>query len=622
MLQHLPLELVAQVADILGEASLGNLIPLAQTSRHTRLSVLPALYSSIAIYSRTQLERFASLLGQLPRGSPLDPATRIRSLRLGPRDTLASASETSHYFSSISFYSGGDDGSSDDSGAADGHDDTDDGDNDRVDRRWLLTARILERCSSLQDLVIWDGLLGEPAQASKAGSRRATGLWALHPEARLQTLALPFLWRGGASLPSPSLLPALSDLTQLDVVNSGLTTHDIRILSHYRRLRLFRWYYRPLGMTELELLLETLKRGWRQQQQRDATAAAGTPAHIPAIDDLDVYIVANSGMLAQIEGYLVSQTPGFVFVDPYLAVVSPDSRVPSPEPPRRTLPPQVLPRAMRERRRARRRGHSGGDEPRGPAELDQYEVNFLFHRRRAGMQGFAPGAAPQLPQAWLDHLASLQQQSLDQDPSAAPVQAPPILGGFPTESAEDQFARRIMEREKRLAAGAAAAAAAGGQPADTASADTEATGTTADASARQKPPRSANGAGPADAAAAPSHDGLDETWISTAVTWFHAHRLIFERVRWKRAIEAWEAEWQLDPEASDDEDRGRGGRGKASREDDGGGDGGGDVDDAVAVAADDDGLPFGRGHAVRRDARQDEIEQGLETLLLSQLADL
>ncbi|EPQ28555.1 uncharacterized protein PFL1_03859 [Pseudozyma flocculosa PF-1] len=452
MLQHLPLELVAQVADILGEASLGNLIPLAQTSRHTRLSVLPALYSSIAIYSRTQLERFASLLGQLPRGSPLDPATRIRSLRLGPRDTLASASETSHYFSSISFYSGGDDGSSDDSGAADGHDDTDDGDNDRVDRRWLLTARILERCSSLQDLVIWDGLLGEPAQASKAGSRRATGLWALHPEARLQTLALPFLWRGGASLPSPSLLPALSDLTQLDVVNSGLTTHDIRILSHYRRLRLFRWYYRPLGMTELELLLETLKRGWRQQQQRDATAAAGTPAHIPAIDDLDVYIVANSGMLAQIEGYLVSQTPGFVFVDPYLAVVSPDSRVPSPEPPRRTLPPQ--------------------------------------------------------------------------------------------------------------------------------------------------------------------------TWISTAVTWFHAHRLIFERVRWKRAIEAWEAEWQLDPEASDDEDRGRGGRGKASREDDGGGDGGGDVDDAVAVAADDDGLPFGRGHAVRRDARQDEIEQGLETLLLSQLADL
>ncbi|KAN0061703.1 hypothetical protein ACQY0O_005695 [Thecaphora frezii] len=592
-----PVSACGAVGHHLDQDSPTGLLPLAQACRHTRLSLLAVLYSAIAITGARQLELFVQLLQELPTSSPLEPAVHIRSLRLGPKDTLASASETSHYFSSVNFFPA-------DANVGDSNDGGDGG-RGSVDRRWILTARILERCASLQDLIIWDGLLGEPPTSTSSGSTPVAappaatvaaapryGLWALHPDARLQSLALPFLWRGGANLPSPEMLPGISELEQLDVVNSGLTTHDVRVLATFPRLKLFRWYYRPLGMNELEMLLETLQKRCREVGQGHGSA-----------EDLQIFLAANNGMLAQIEGYLHSQTPGFVFIDPYLPIVDPDSRVASPEPPPRRLPPQVIPRRIRPRSTIQ------------PAVLDQHETNFLFHRRRAGMQGFAPGAAPQLPQAWVDHLKALQQQQhqANQDSTAAlPVVALPILGGFPTESAEDQFARRIMEREKRL------------EKARAERLQNETQGTfAAENQGRADGQGEAGGplTGPSAIEGDEGDDGAErveavQTWIATAVEWFHTQRLVFDRRRWKRAVEAWEDEWQFDNDDDNDDNDNDDNDNDDNDNDDN------DNDNEESDAHRRRSADVPESESDRHGPEYAEFQQGIETLLLSQLADL
>lgn len=246
----LPLQLTSQhliVAQELAHVSFSSLLALAASCTALRESALPLLYHSLEASSPSQLATLASLLRLAP-----SLGSHIRRLRLGPWDVLAAASSNAHAFSALNPLS--------------------------LSVRTEDASAILSTCSNLVDLIIWDGLVGSPPLGS------------LPPSARLEHLALPFLWRGGVCVPSPHDFPQLEQLNQLDVVLSGLTGAGVRAISQFKELKVLRWYYRPMGVQEIGMLVRGLAEGLDDERQGIAPGR-------------QIVLAANNGKLAQIGGF-------------------------------------------------------------------------------------------------------------------------------------------------------------------------------------------------------------------------------------------------------------------------------------------------------------------------------
>lgn len=433
-------------------------LTLASVCYHTRQAVLGHLYHSICCPTAQSLSTFADLLDASPELGAL-----IRCLRLGPWDILASASTSSHDFSGVNPKATG--------------------------KRASEAGRILARCSRLDELVIWDALLGRP------------GLASLHEEARLKRLSLPYLWRGGHTIPCSSaprnrsvaqaaaptkvtqrspaaVMPQLEQLEVLEVLLSGLTSSDIASIATFPHLRVFRWFYRPLGLSEIEVLFRKLDEEWKRRGTRPK--------------DMEIFIAANNGKLAQMEGWLAAHSSGSIGLD--------DAFV------------QEVTHAM-------------ADMEVVEGEKDP-ETDFLNARRAAGREGFVPGAAPVFnrPQVSSDP-APVQAQAHApattttlmppssahtshtprSTPSMLEAGAPPrpdfILGGFPTEDAEDVYARRLSEWQRRL--------------------EERQEGASNDVNKAPEP----------------------TDYLGMAGQWLREGRLHFDLRRWRAAVMAWELQW-------------------------------------------------------------------------------
>lgn len=201
------------------------------------------------------------------------------------------------------------------------------------------------------------------------------------------------------------------------------------------------------------------------------------------------------------------------------------------------------------------------------------EAIFLASRRAAGSAGFAPGEAPRftstapasasapapapanlsLTNGTTTHAAgstestdparlnAVQTQALP-PPTEGPLAprgeiAPPIMGGFSTESAEDVFARRVADWEERRSARVARGDGTDGM----------------EGAARSRDERNGGSGGTQEQEQGQEESHRNDAWKATAARWLRDGQLVFDDRRWRKAVLGWEEEWLAALEEDDEE---------------------------------------------------------------------